>query len=44
MSKGQHGNRETKKQPTLTLKEKREAKKSKKKEKTAVQPFLGSVK
>jgi hypothetical protein len=44
MSKAQHGNRETKKQPTLTLKEKRQAKKSKKMAKTVVQPFLGSVK
>jgi hypothetical protein len=44
MSKEQHGNRETKKQPTLTLKQKREAKKSKKNAKTVVQPFLGSGK
>ena len=42
-SKEQHGNRETKKQPALTLKEKREAKKSKKKDK-ALQPLLGSGK
>ncbi len=44
MSKEQHGNREAKKQPALTLKQKREAKKSKKKDKAAVQPFLGTAK
>lgn len=44
MGKEQHGNRESKKQPTLTLKEKREAKKSKKKAKTLVPPILGSGK
>ena len=44
MSKAQHGNRETRKQPAMNLKEKRAAKKSKKNDKTAVQPFLGSVK
>ena len=44
MGKAQHSNREAKKQPTLTLKEKREAKKSKKQAKTVVQPLLGSVK
>ncbi|HET9700316.1 MAG TPA: hypothetical protein VFP70_05285 [Burkholderiales bacterium] len=43
-SKEQHGNREARKQPALTLKEKREAKKSKKKDKAAVQPFLNTAK
>lgn len=44
MSKEQHGNRETKKQPALTLKEKREAKKSKKRDKAVIQPILNTAK
>jgi hypothetical protein len=36
MSKGQHSNKEAKKKPTLTLQEKRAAKKTKKE----IQPFL----
>ncbi|WP_260292026.1 hypothetical protein [Sedimenticola hydrogenitrophicus] len=36
MSKGQHSNKEAKKKPTLTLQEKRAAKKTKKE----TQPFL----
>lgn len=40
MTKTRHSNKETKKQPALTLKEKRVAKKSKKNAKDIVQPFL----
>jgi hypothetical protein len=41
MTKAQHGNKESKKQPAMTLKEKRTAKKSKKNAKVAVpQPLV----
>lgn len=40
MTKAQRSNRETKKQPTKTLKEKKIAKKSKKNAMTVVQPLL----
>lgn len=38
MTKAQHGNKESKKQPNMSLKEKRMAKKSKKNAKEVVQP------
>jgi len=40
MTKAQHGNKENKKQPHMTLKEKRNTKKSKKKAKDVVQPLI----
>jgi hypothetical protein len=41
MTKVRHSNREPKKQSTMTLKEKRIGKKSKKNAKTVVQPLVG---
>jgi hypothetical protein len=40
MSKIQRGNKEAKKEPTLNLKEKRAAKKTKKNSKDAIAPFI----